>query len=333
MTVVVTGASGHVGNNLVRALIAEKHPVRVLIHNNQQMFQGLGVEVVQGNVSDMESLCRAFEGAETVYHLAAIISLLKSEWPLVEKVNVFGTRNVVEACRRSGVKRLVHFSSIHAMVQEPFDKPVDESRTLVTGRQNPPYDRSKAAGEMEVRKGIEKGLDAVIVNPTGIIGPFDYQPSHFGSALLSIANGKMIALINGGFDWVDVRDVVQGAMLAEKKAPAGSKYLLSGHWASMCDIANVIKEISDASIPGFICPMPVARFGAPFSTAYNRLLGKRVFYTSVAMRALNSNHNISYEKAARELGYQSRPFKETITDTLKWFAQNGNLKCRLKSNQ
>ena len=80
--------------------------------------------------------------------------------------------------------------------------------------------------------------------------------------------------------------------------------------------------------------MPVARFGAPFSTAYNRLLGKRVFYTNVAMRALNSNHHISHEKASRELGYQSRPFfKETITDTLKWFAQNGNLKCRLKSNQ
>jgi dihydroflavonol-4-reductase len=193
-----------------------------------------------------------------VYHLAAIISLLKSEWPLVEKVNVIGTRNVVEACRRSGVKRLVHFSSIHAMVQEPFDKPVDESRPLVSGRQNPPYDRSKAAGEIEVRKGIEKGLDAIIVNPTGIIGPFDYQPSHFGTALLLIANGKMIALINGGFDWVDVRDVVQGAMLAEKKAPTGSKYLLSGHWASMCDIADVIKEISDASIPGFVCPMPLA---------------------------------------------------------------------------
>jgi dihydroflavonol-4-reductase len=127
-----------------------------------------------------------------------------------------------------------------------------------------------------------------------------------------------------------VRDVVQGAMLAEKKAPTGSKYLLSGHWASMCDIADVIKEISDASIPGFVCPMPLARFGAPFSTAYNRLLGKRVYYTSVAMRALNSNRNISHEKATRELGYQSRLFKETITDTLKWFEQNGDLKCRLK---
>jgi len=168
-----------------------------------------------------------------------------------------------------------------------------KTRPLVEGQQYPPYDRSKAAGEKEVRKGIEKGLDAVIINPTGIFGPYDYQPSHFGAALLSMANGKMPALIDGGFDWVDARDVVRGAMLAEKKALTGSNYLLSGHWVSIPEIANVIKEITDASITGFVCPMPVARFGAPFATAYNRLLGRRALYTSVSLRALNSNHNIS----------------------------------------
>ena len=330
MTVVVTGASGHVGMNLLRALVAEKRPVRALVHVNHKTVEGLGVEIVQGNISDVDSLCRAFEGAETVYHLAGKITLLKNEWPLVGKINVLGTRNVVDACLRCSVKRLVHFSSIHAMQQEPLDAPVDESRPLIEGRGYPPYDRSKAAGEKEVRKGIEKGLDAVIINPTGIFGPYDYQPSHFGSALLSMANGKMIALIDGGFDWVDARDVVQGAMLAEKMAPNGSNYLLSGHWVSMPEIANIIKEITDASITGFVCPMPVARFGAPFATVYNRLLGKRALYTSISIRALHSNHNISHEKATRELGYQPRPFRETMVDTLQWFAQNGNLKCRLK---
>jgi dihydroflavonol-4-reductase len=275
-------------------------------------------------------LCRAFQSAATVYHLAATITLLKSEWPMVERINVVGTRNVVDACLYCGVKRLVHFSSIHAMQQEPLNTQVDESRPLVEGQQYPPYDRSKAAGEKEVRKGIEKGLDAIIINPTGIFGPYDYEPSHFGVALLSMANGKMIALIKGGFNWVDVRDVVQGAMLAEKKAPAGSKYLLSGYWVSMLEIASLMKEISDASITGFVCPMPVARFGAPFATVYNRLLGRRALYTSVSLRALKSNHNISHDKATRELGYMPRPFKETLTDTLQWFAQNGNLKCTLK---
>ena len=331
MTVVVTGASGHLGVNLVRALVAEKRPVHALVHVNKQTVEGLGAEIVSGNICDVDSLCRAFEGAEVVYHLAAVISLLKSEWHLVEAVNVIGTRNVVEACLRCGVKRFVHFSSIHALEQAPFDTPVDESRPLVESRQHPPYDRSKAAGEKEVRKGIEKGLDAIIINPTGVIGPYDYQPSHFGTALLSMANGKIPALIDGGFDWVDVRDVVKGAMQAERLAPSGSKYLLSGHWVSMRDMAGMVKEITDASIPGFVCPMPLAQLGAPVATACNRLLGRRPLFTTVSLKALNSNHHVSHEKAIREFGYQPRPFRETLFETLKWFAEAGKLKCKLKS--
>jgi len=330
MTVVVTGASGHVGMNLVRALMADKRPVRALVHVNHKTLEGLGVEIVEGDISDLESLTHAFAGADVVYHLAGVISLLKNEWPLVEKINVQGTRNVIEACRQNNVKRLVHFSSIHALQQEPLNIPVDESRPLVDGKRHSPYDRSKAAGQREVRKAMASGLNAVILNPTGIWGPYDYQPSFFGAALLSMANGKMPALINGGFDWVDARDVALGAMLAEKKAPAGSEYLLSGHWVSMPEIAKEMKEISDASITGFVCPMPVARFGAPFATAYSRLSGKRPYYTTVSLAALHSNHNISHEKATRELGYQPRPFRETLTDTLKWYQQNGDLKCRLK---
>jgi dihydroflavonol-4-reductase len=330
MTVVVTGASGHIGINLVRALVAEKRAVRAMVHINHQNMEDLGAEIVQGNVSDAESLTRAFEGAEVVYHLAGMISIVNNEWPMVEKINVQGTRNVIEACRRNGVKRLVHFSSIHALQQEPLDVPVDESRPLVEGRSHPPYDRSKAAGQREVREAAAEELNTVIINPTGVFGPYDYQPSFFGAALISMANGRIPALINGGFDWVDARDVAQGAMSAEKKAPAGSEYLLSGNWVSMQDIAVVMKEISNASITGFVCPMPIADFGAPFATVYSLIFKKRPLFTNVSLHALKSNHNISHEKATRELGYQPRPFKETLTDTLKWFEKNGNLKCRLK---
>jgi dihydroflavonol-4-reductase len=237
---------------------------------------------------------------------------------------------VIEACRRSKVRRLVHFSSIHAIQQEPLAKPVNESSPLIEGTGYPPYDRSKAAGQRLVREAIAAGLDAVIVNPTGVFGPDDYHPSFFGEALLMMANGKMPALVNAGFDWVDARDVAQGAILAGKKAPTGSEYLLSGHWVSMPDIAVMMKEISDASITGLVCPMPLARFGAPFATAYGRIMKKRPIYTSVSLNALKSNHHISHEKATRELGYQSRPFKESLTDTLQWFARHGDLKCALK---
>ena len=325
MTVVVTGAAGHVGANLVRSLIAKGRPTRSLVHVNHQAIEGLDTEVTQGDIRDQESLCRAFSGAEVVYHLAANISLLMDDWSLLESVNVIGTRNVVEACLRAGVRRLVHFSSIHALVQEPLSIPVDESRPLVESRQCPPYDRSKAAAEKEVQHGIERGLDAVIINPTAIIGPHDYQLSYFGEALLALARGKLPGLVTGGFDWVDVRDVVEGAMRAEEQAPTGARYLLSGHWVSMCDIAAMVAEITGASAPSFVCPLWLARLGAPVVAAFNGLNKKWPLYTSVSMRALKSNRNISHERATRELGYQPRPFRETLIDTLRWFEENGQL--------
>jgi dihydroflavonol-4-reductase len=333
MTVVVTGASGHIGINLVRTLVAEKRSVRAVAHQNHQVLKGLGAEIVQGDVTDAASLTRAFEGADVVYHLAGVISLLRNEWPLVERINVQGTRNVIEACRQTGVKRLVYFSSIHAINPDQPDKPVDETHPLIQGHRYPPYDLSKAEAQRAVRQAVTEGLDAVIVNPTGVLGPYDYQPSFFGAALLMMANGQMPSLVNGGFDWVDARDVAQGAIMAEQKAPAGAEYLLSGHWVSMQGIGDIMQEISDASVPGFVCPMPVARFAAPFVTAYSRMFKKRPIFTGVSLDALRSNHNISHEKATRELGYQSRPFKETLTDTMKWFETNGNLKCSLKGNR
>ena len=194
MTVLITGASGHIGANLVRALIEKKQATRCLVHTNTKAIEGLQTEKVHGDICDVESLCRAFEGIDTVYHLAANISLNLDSWKQLEETNVIGTRNVVEACLRTGVRRLVHFSSIHAFQREPVTHPVDESNPLVDSVNNPPYDRSKAAGTREVRKGIEKGLDAVIIHPTAVIGPHDYQPSYLGEAILMIARGKLPAL-------------------------------------------------------------------------------------------------------------------------------------------
>lgn len=327
MTVVVTGANGHIGANLVRALIAEGRPTRCLVHVNRQAIAGLDTEIVQGDIRDQESLGRAFDGAEVVYHLAANISLSMDSWPLLEWVNVIGTRNVVEACLHSGVRRLIHFSSIHALVQEPMSAPVDESRPLVVSRRCPPYDRSKAAAEKEVQRGVERGLDAVIINPTAIIGPHDYQLSYFGEALLAMVQRKLPALVAGGFDWVDVRDVVAGAMRAEEQAPAGAKYLLSGHWVSLSGLAAMVAGITRVPSPRFVCPLWLARLGAPVVAALGHRNGKRPLYTSASIKALRSNRNISHDRASRELGYQPRPFRETLMDTLRWFQENGQLNC------
>jgi dihydroflavonol-4-reductase len=325
MTVVVTGATGHIGASLVRALLEKGCPTRCLVHVSTRALEGLDTEMVRSDIGDVASLCHAFRGADVVYHLAACISLSMADWPGLEAVNVQGTRNVIEACLRTGVRRLVYFSSIHALEQEPFNTPVDESRPLTMSPRCPPYDRSKAAAEMEVRHGIERGLDAIIINPTGVIGPYDYQPSYLGEALIAMAQNRLPALVTGGFDWVDVRDVVEGAMCAAAEAPPGARYLLSGHWVAMCDIAAMVAEITGGPRQKFVCPLWLARLGAPVVQGISRLSNKRPLYTSVSLRALKSNRHISHEKASRELGYQPRPFRESLVDTLRWFKVNGYL--------
>ena len=326
MTVVVTGAAGHVGGNLVRALLAKQKHVRALIHHDRRALEGLDVEVLRGDVVDPASLRSAFEGALAVYHAAGIVSIQADDRRLIEAVNVTGTRNVVRACLDCGVERLIHFSSIHALRQHPLDETLDESRFLVKDTHPDLYDRSKASGEREVQKGIVRGLDAVILNPTAILGPHDYGPSHMGQTLLSIGSGKLPALVPGGFDWVDVRDVAQAAVLAAERAPTGAKYLLSGRWASLRELATTVGQVVGVRPPWLTCPIFLARLGVPLTTVWARLRGTRPLYTRFALDTVyHSNRHISHERASRALGYRPRPLEETIRDTLHWFADTGCL--------
>jgi dihydroflavonol-4-reductase len=323
MTVLVTGASGHLGANLVRALLDRGRAVRALIHHEGRGVEGLEVEIVPGNVCDLGSLRRACVGVEVVYHAAVRIALSGKEQ--VDAVNVGGTRNVVEACLRTGVRRLIHFSSIHAFEQEPLDRPLDENRAYVDPVRSVPYDRSKAASEREVRAGIARGLDAVILNPTAMIGPHDYTPSHVGQVLLSLCRGEMPTLIAGGFDWVDVRDVVQGALRAEERASSGARYLLSGRWASVCELAEIVARWSGVRAPWFVCPTWLAQAVAPLAVGWARLRKERPLFTPFSVRSLHSNRQIRHARATRDLEYAPRPLEETVTDTLRWFVKAGYL--------
>lgn len=317
--VVVTGAAGHVGASLVRALLTSGQEVRALIHRDRRALEGLDVETIQADVRDPASLRRAFVGAELVYHTAAYISISAYEWGRLEAINIRGAHNVVEACLSCDVRRLVHFSSIEALVDEPFEAPVDEARPLMASRRYPPYARSKAAGERYVREGLERGLDAIILYPTAIIGPDDYRLGLPNRGFLALCRGRLPALIDGGFDWVDVRDVVEGALLAGANAPTGARYILSGQWASLRDLAELAHEIWGVRIPRLILPMWLAQMGALFATPLSRLTGWPSLYTSAALRPLRANPRVSHARATRDLGYQPRPLKETMIDTWRFF--------------
>jgi len=328
MIVAITGASGHVGANLVRRLLADGHTCRVLVRRDERALAGLNIERFAGDVLDPSSLAAAFSGAERVFHLAALISVVGDPDGAVARTNVVGPRNVVAACRQAGVRRLVHFSSIHAYSQSPLDQILDETRPHVDAARAYAYDGSKAAGEREVLAGVAQGLDAVIVNPTAVLGPQDFKPSRMGQILLDLYHRRLPALVHGGFDWVDARDVADGAWRAAERGRTGEKYLLGGHWASVRELATLAQDVTGVPAPRFDTPMPLARLAAPFAFAFSRWTGRTALFTPESLGALRANRRISHDKATRELGYAPRPLAETVRDAYAWFRAAGLLEAK-----
>jgi dihydroflavonol-4-reductase len=325
MLAAVTGAAGHLGANLVRSLINRHWEVRAIVHHDMKALEGLDIECVSGDVLKEETLKRAFDGVDVVFHLAGRISIVGWDRKEVEAINIDGVRNVVNACKAAGVKRLVHTSSFHAHKQEPLNETLDESRQLLEPGRYPPYNHSKAEGERIVRAAIEESVDAIIINPGGMLGPFDFKPSHFGTIIISMANGKLLALVNAGLCWVDIRDVAEGMITACERAEAGSKYILSGNWVSLVNIAQKVATMIGVKPPPVVLPMLIAKSTAPLATFLDRIRGKSPLFTPIAMKELESNPSISYAKANRELGYEPRPLEQTLYDTIDWFQRNGFL--------
>lgn len=325
MSVLVTGAAGHVGNNVVRALLTHGRTVRVLVHSTSPTLDGLDVEKIRGDILDRGSLDGAFEDIEAAYHCAALVSIAPADGPRVIRTNVLGTRNVVDACLAHGVRRLVHVSSVHALGPPRLNGVTDESCGPNLDPKAPAYDRSKTAGEEEIRAGIRRGLDAVIVNPTAIIGPHDYVPRLAGRALITMYRGRLPVNVAGGFNWVDARDIAAGALAAEARGRSGESYLLSGHWASMRDLAALMRKCTGRRGPRLVAPLWLARIGVPFFAAWTKLTGSEPLYTAASLRALKEHRVCSSAKASAELGFASRPLEPTIADTFAFYARAGLL--------
>lgn len=343
MKIAVTGACGHIGNNLIRTLVDQGHQVRALVHDrgnsagksgsatSPRALAGVSCDPVLGDVASPESLERAFEGADHVYHLAAHISISPAEDAGCEPVNVEGTRNVIAACRKQGVRRLIHFSSVHALWSEGVghkdgaSAPIDEQHPLADRPEALPYDRSKARAERVVLAAVAEGMDAVIVNPGAVLGRHDYRPSAQGSAILDWVKGKIPALVEGGYNWVDVRDVVDGAIAAAERGRRGERYLLTGHPLSFHELAQRLEQSSGIRMPRFVTPLWLARMASPAVIAASKLLGTRPLITPYALQIVACNYHFKHDKAAAELGYSPRPIEDTLTDMLGWYKQEGYL--------
>jgi dihydroflavonol-4-reductase len=316
----VTGATGHVGNVLVRRLVADGAPVRALVlpRDDCAALRALHVERVEGNVLEPESLDRAMVGVDTVYHLAGIISIVPGTEALMRRVNVEGVRNVAAAARRAGVSRMVHVSSIHAFSRLPDGAIVDETTPLALATAAGSYDRSKAEGTLVVREAIEEGLDAVIVHPTAIIGPYDYLGSELGKAILGFAQRHLQLLVHGAYDFIDVRDIVDGMVLARERGRQGQAYILSGTYATIPELSALVQRVAGIHTAHLVLPKCVAMVFAQLMQHVYSLTGSIPQFTPYSLRTLYDNARFSSGKARDELGFGTRPLADTIGDTLLW---------------
>jgi nucleoside-diphosphate-sugar epimerase len=302
-------------------LLARGDRVRALVRSDARPLSGLEVEIVRGDICDKVAVGSLLEGAGRAFHAAATVSIDPRDDAAVLSNNVETTQRVAEACLERGV-RMVHFSSIHALASH--DGPIDETGPLADDHRFA-YDRSKARAEAEVLARVARGLDAVIVNPTAVIGPFDFRPSEAGRMLLKLARRKLPCVVDGGFNWVDARDVASGAIAAAERGGAGERYLLAGDWRNMRDLTSLACAAAGVRPPRWCVPIGVASLGIPFASLIARMTGTKPLFTKPALEALRHHRDVRGEKAARELGYRPRPLEATLRDTYAWFKEAGLL--------
>jgi dihydroflavonol-4-reductase len=317
----VTGATGHVGNVLVRKLLERGENVRALIlpGESRESISGLSVDAVDGDVLDLDSLFKSMRGIKGVFHLAGVISIMPGPNPMVRNVNVEGTKNVIRAAMECGIK-MIYTSSIHA-IQRVEEGVIDENIPYDMNNPYGAYDRSKAEATLEVLNAARSGLDAVVTCPTGVIGPFDFRGSMMGAVIHDAAAAKPSLYVDGAYDFVDVRDVADGLISAAENGKRGESYILSGQRISVRYMLETVREITGKSFFQMKIPFDLARFAAIFTPLYYRLAQATPRFTPYSLEVLQSNSNISHAKATRELGYSPRSLYESIKDTVKWFLE------------
>lgn len=313
MKVAVTGAAGYLGTNLIPLLVERGHEV-VAIDRAAPTTADPAVTWVEGDVLDPASMRAALAGTEVVYHLVALITLAEQN-DLAWRVNTEGVRVTAEAALEAGVRRFVHTSSIHAFDQYRAGGNIDETSSRSDDPGLPVYDRSKWSGELALRPVIERGLDAVIVNPTGVYGPVDFPDrlSRLNAIAAQAMRGRIPVMIGGGFDLVDVRDVAHGLILAGEKGRTGENYLLGGEMTTMIDFCRMAAARTGAKGPRFAIPAKALGAMLPVLAPIGKLLGSDSL-SKAALGAVISAPVVDHGKAERELGYRPRPTTETVND-------------------
>jgi dihydroflavonol-4-reductase len=326
MRYLVTGATGLVGNNVVRQLLARGDQVRVLVRRStpDRSLAGLDVELALGDVTQPESLAPAVQQIDCVIHAAAAVHIGWKQGELLERVNVQGTRHIARAARLAGA-RFVQVSSVDALGIGSRAQPANEE-TLPNEKCIPcPYVLTKRASEQVVLHEVEQGLHAVIVNPVFMLGPWDWKPSS-GRMLLQIAKGWCKLAPPGGNDFLDIRDAAHGILLADERGQVGRRYILGGEPLSFLEAWKIMAEITGVKPPWRNARWPVLWSSSFFGDLIAKVTGHEPDLNSASVAVSKLEHHFDSSRAQQELGYSWRPAREAIQAAWDWFLEHGYAK-------
>lgn len=353
---IVTGAAGHLGSTVIRHLLLkddekeqseaqEMREIRVfgfLLKGTEPLIRDDRVRYFYGDITDLSTLKELFEHAFLkslqedeedfgnlskerpevfVIHSAAVISIEDHISSTVYDVNVNGTKNILSMCREYGVNRLVHVSSVHAIAEMPHGEKMTEATTFSPDLVIGGYAKSKAMAVNLVLDQVRQGMDAVIVFPSGIIGPYDEGANHMIQMFSDFIRGKLKLCVRGGYDFVDVRDVADGCISALHNGSRGEGYILSGQYVTIKRLLDLAARFSDRNTI-LALPLFTAKMGLPFISLYSKWSKKRPLYTKYSLYTLSANSEFSNEKAKKALGYRIRKMEDTVLDTVRWLRGN-----------
>ncbi|MEA2780611.1 MAG: dihydroflavonol-4-reductase [Rhodospirillaceae bacterium] len=327
--ILVTGGTGFVGSAVTRALVAAGRPIRVLARpgSPRRNLDGLDVDIVEGDMRDAADVDRAMAGVRFLFHVAADYRLWAPDPREILRNNLTGTRNLMEAAIRHGVERIVYTSSVATIALSPDGRPADETGRLAEADAVGAYKRSKVAAERLVQAMIaERGLPAVIVNPSTPIGPRDVKPTPTGRIIVEAASGRMPGYVDTALNLVHVDDVAEGHLAALDRGRIGELYILGGENVALADMLADIAGIVGRPPPRLKFPRRLIYPIALAAEAVARVTGREPFVTRDGLRMAKYRMVFTSAKAERELGYRARPYRDGLIDAVDWFRRAGYLK-------
>ena len=327
----VTGATGHLGANLVRRLLADGQQVRVLLQQRDApdnvAVDGLPVERAYGDLRDLDAMRAACQGVARVYHVAAKIATIAGGEREIYDINVTGTRNVLKAAREAGVARVVVTGSFSATGQNP-DRPSNEDDPFYPFTWHLPYSVTKTFVEHECLKAVALGQEVVIATSCAILGPNDFIPSRMGRTLKDFAHGELRAYIPGGFDFVAARDIVQGHVLAMEKGQSGQKYIFSTRYVEVDEMMAIFERVTGRRRPRLRLPpalmLGLAHVGSFVMTNLFPKAPQR--FTPAAVRILQMRRRADTSRARRELGYEPTSIEDAVREAYEHFVERGEIR-------